>query len=184
MSRFVSIVALSCVAFGLSAHTGHQTETGLAAGLLHPVLGLDHLLAMVTVGLLAARLGSHWLWLLPATFVAAMGLGGATLAQISATPIAWAVAASVIVLGMLVAAAKAPRVALVLCAVAGAIHGHAHFAQGTGAGYVSGMLLGTALLHGAGLGLGLLLQGRQPMLRWSGAAVGAAGVVLTTLALT
>lgn len=182
MSRFATISALSCVALGLSAHPGHETDTGLAVGLLHPMLGLDHLLAMVTVGLLAARLGSHWRWLLPATFVTAMGLGGATLAQISATPVEWAVPASVIVLGMLVAAAKAPRVALALCAVAGAIHGHAHFAAGTGAGYVSGMLIGTMLLHAAGLGVGLLLHGRQPVLRWSGAAMGAAGVVLTTLA--
>lgn len=181
MSRFAAVMVLSCVALGLSAHPGH--DAGLAAGLLHPALGLDHLLAMVTVGLLAARLGGAWRWLLPATFVAAMGLGGAALAEIHATPFEWAIAGSLIVLGLLVAAAKAPRVALVLCAVAGAIHGHAHFAEGTGAGYVSGMLIGTALLHAAGLGLGLLLHGRQPALRWSGAAMGAAGVVLTTLAL-
>ncbi len=184
MSRFAALIALSGVTVGLSAHPGHETETGLAAGLLHPVLGIDHLLAMVTVGLLGARLGGRWRWVLPLTFVAAMGLGGTALAQITATPWEWAVAASVIVLGLLVAAAKAPYVALGLCAIAGAIHGHAHFSEGAGAGYVSGMLIGTALLHAAGLGIGLVLLHRQNALRWSGAAMGAAGVILTTLALT
>lgn len=184
MSRFAALIALSCVTVGLSAHPGHETDIGLASGVLHPVFGLDHLLAMVTVGLLGARLGGRWRWALPLTFVAAMGLGGAALAQITATPWEWAVAASVVVLGALVAAAKAPYVAVALCAIAGAIHGHAHFSEGSGVGYVSGMLIGTALLHAVGLSIGVVLQHRQSALRWSGAAVGAAGVVLTTLALT
>ena len=186
MTRPLRLLALICVAAGLSAHPNHGAETGLAAGLTHPMLGWDHLLAMVAVGLLAVRLGGRWRWLLPTSFLSALAVGSLALTQLGSSPLEWAVAASVIALGLLIAARPVPAAALAVCIVAGLLHGHAHGAEGGGVGFNLGMLLGSALLHAAGLGFALLVTAghrHQIALRSMGAAVGVAGVGLTALTL-
>lgn len=169
------------------AHPGHGPEAGaFAHGLLHPLTGLDHLLAMVAVGLWAALAGGRALWALPLAFVAAMlagfGLGAAGIALPAVEP---AILASVVVIGALVAlAVRLPLPAAVaLVALFGLAHGHAHGTEGPAAGlagYAAGFTLATAALHAAGLGLGLALgQAGRPMLaRALGGAAALAGVAL------
>jgi urease accessory protein len=181
MSRLVAITVLSCLTLGLSAHPGH--ESGASAGLLHPLLGLDHLLAMVCVGLLAVRCGGRWRWALPGAFVVAMALGGSLLGAVSVAPMEWLIAASVAVLGLLVAGPRSPILALVLCTVAGSLHGHAHLSEGSGSGFLAGMLVMTAVLHGVGFGVGTLALRQVSAQRVTGAALATAGLALTIFAL-
>ena len=163
-------------------HHDHGAD-GFAAGLAHPLLGLDHLLAMLAVGLWAALAGGRAVWAAPAAFLGAMlasglvGFGGAEIAAVEHV-----ILASVIVLGLGIALAlRVPLLpALALLAVFGAAHGYAHGLEGTGQpAYVAGFLLATAALHGAGIGLGLVLQGRGVVLtRALGAVVALGGVAL------
>lgn len=176
--------ALALAAGGASAHLIGASGAGLAQGLAHPLTGLDHVLAMVAVGLWAAQLGGRALWAVPAAFVGAMAAGGALGAAGVALPLAeLGIAASLVVLGLLVAfgsrlplLAAAPLVGLfALC------HGHAHGTELPEAasmlGYGAGFIAATALLHGIGLALGLLLQGRGAtrLLRLGGAGIATAG---------
>lgn len=143
------------------AHTGHGEASGFLSGLSHPIGGLDHVLAMVMVGVLAWQIGGRALWLLPVTFVGVMALGGALgVAGVDVPFIEVGIALSIVVLGAVVAfGAKAPMA--VLLAIVGffaIFHGHAHGAEmpegAGGLAYGAGFMIGTALLHLAGLGLG------------------------------
>jgi urease accessory protein len=167
------------------AHPGHGEPT-LAAGLLHPLSGADHMLAMTAVGLLAARRGGKALLLWPLAFVAAMlagyGLGLMDRGALSLEP---GVLASVIVLGALTASSLTIPVAagVGLIGLFGLCHGFAHGAEapaGAGVGFPIGFAVSTAALHGLGLLLGLgALRLRQPvLLRAAGAAVALGGVAL------
>ncbi len=141
---------------------------------------------MVAVGLLTARLGGRWYWLLPTSFLGALAFGSMALAQLGGNPIEWAVAATVMVLGFFIARRPAPLAALAVCIIAGLLHGHAHGAEGGGMGFQIGMLCGSLVLHAAGLGFGSLMiaaANHQRVLRSMGAVVGVAGLVLTGLSL-
>lgn len=163
------------------AHPGHGES--FEHGLLHPFAGLDHLLAMIAVGLLAARVVGRRRWLLPASFVGFMLLGGlAGLAgfTIEIAAIEWVIAASVLVFGaMILGLPRVPVVAsaLIIAAFA-AFHGYAHSAEmgeAAPAGFMAGMMLGTALLHAIGLAGGLVLEragkGNVRYIRAAGAAL-------------
>jgi urease accessory protein len=159
-----SLLILSALLPGAAfAHTGTGVhEHGFAFGFLHPLGGFDHLLAMIAVGLLAAHLGGRALWLVPLSFVALMAVGGAIgFAEIRVPYVELLIAASVIVLGILVATrANLPLVAAMLIAGFFAIfHGHAHGAElpdgESPYPYAAGFLLATAFLHLAGIALGL-----------------------------
>lgn len=168
------------------AHPGHASYAlGVGAGLMHPLTGVDHMLAMVAVGLWAALRGRRALLTWPATFVAAMlvgfGLGGAFGAVPGIEP---AVLATVIVLGALTAAnARMPEGAgLALIALFGALHGYAHGADAGGGSltFEAGMVATTAALHliGIGLGLGLRRVGWPEMIRLLGLSAMAGGLAL------
>ncbi|MBD3766164.1 MAG: HupE/UreJ family protein [Rhodobacterales bacterium] len=170
------------------AHVDAAAHGSLAAGLAHPMMGADHLLAMVAVGLLAAATGGRALLALPAAFVGSMALGyAATLAGLALPMVEPMIMASVLILGVLVALAAqlplAPAAALI--AVFGAAHGAAHGAELGQAGaltFGAGFLLATAALHAAGLGLGRLtarLLTGQRVLRALGAVVALAGGALS-----
>lgn len=142
------------------AHPGIGEASGFMHGLMHPIGGLDHILAMTAVGVFAAYLGGRALWLVPAAFVAMMAFGGwLGVAGVAVPYVEAGIAASVIVLGVVVAA----RLALPAVAAAGLVgvfaifHGHAHGAEmsigASGLGYAAGFMLATALLHGAGIAL-------------------------------
>lgn len=169
------------------AHTGIGATSGFWHGVSHPISGLDHILAMVTVGLFAWQLGGRALWMVPAAFVGLMALGGALgMAGIGMPFVETGIALSVIVLGAAVALnPRAPvAAAAALVGFFALFHGHAHGAEmpedAGGLAYALGFMLATALLHAAGIGAGFglgRLSARTPMLmRGAGALVSLAGV--------
>jgi urease accessory protein len=152
----------------------------LAAGLVHPLLGLDHLIAMLAVGLWAGRLGGRALWLLPLAFIALAAAGAGVAFVLPVLPIAeLAIIASLVVLGALLAfeVRMATISAAALVGFFALFHGHAHIADASAAtawtGYALGFLAMTALLHGAGIGLGRVLAAGAP--RWLGAIAAITG---------
>jgi urease accessory protein len=168
------------------AHTGHEHAVSFAAGFAHPWSGLDHMLAMVAVGLWAGLNGGRALWAWPLAFVTVM-VGGGVLGTVGAPMpmVESGILASVIVLGLLVLAATRPPLALgaVLVGAFALLHGHAHGAelpaQATAISYAGGFALGTALLHAVGLGVAIAGGERTPLLvRGAGALVAAGGVAL------
>ena len=168
------------------AHTGLAHVTGFASGFAHPPSGLDHVLAMGAVGVLAMRLGGRAVWLVPAAFIAMMALGGILGLSGMAVPyVEMGIAASVLVLGLAIAT-KVPLSATgaaVLVGFFALFHGHAHGAEmpsdSAGVSYALGFVLATAMLHMAGLGLGAALCRRAPrVIGASGAAMAAAGIGL------
>jgi urease accessory protein len=169
------------------AHTGAEHAFSFMSGFTHPWTGLDHMLAMVAVGLWAGLNGGRALWAWPAAFVSFMLAGG--ILGIAGVPMPFlesGILASVIALGLLVlAAARLPVGAgAVLVAVFALLHGHAHGTElpnGTAAvTYAAGFAIATALLHAVGLGIVAVARsnaGRMTV-RGAGALVAAAGVVL------
>jgi urease accessory protein len=185
MRRIALATALILGSFAPAmAHTPGATEAGFAAGFAHPLFGLDHLLAMIAVGLWASQLGGRALWLVPTSFVGVMA-AGAALGTIAALPaVELGIIGSLVVLGALVAfAARLPLAAV--AAIVGAFalfHGHAHGAEmpaTASALYAFGFVAATALLHGIGVVAGLYSRSTAAWLvRASGAAVAATGLVL------
>jgi len=106
MKRGLSILAAACILMpgAALAHTGAGATGGIVHGLMHPVTGLDHVLAMVAVGVLAAFMGGRALWLVPTSFVAAAALGGVLGVRGVTLPfVEFGVSTSVILLGLAVA---------------------------------------------------------------------------------
>ncbi|WP_232629218.1 HupE/UreJ family protein [Methylobacterium sp. Leaf118] len=154
------------------AHPGHDEAIGFAAGFAHPIHGLDHILAMVAVGVIAGLLGGRALWLLPAAFLGMMTAGAASAMTGPTLPfVEPAITASI---GAFVLLAFCARL-LPLAAVAGLVgafavfHGAAHGAEmpetASGLGYGLGFLAATALLHAAGLAAGLAVTRLLPRSR-------------------
>jgi urease accessory protein len=169
------------------AHVGVGPAGGFPAGLLHPLGGLDHLLAMVAVGAWAAMKGGRAFWILPACFIAGMLAGGIIGFQTGALPVVeLGIVGSVILLGLMIAVdlKLSSVLAMVLVGLFGLAHGHAHGTElpagASGLLYAQGFLLATAVLHGLGMLAGHLasLQGRMVALRLGGGAVAAAGLLL------
>ncbi|MBX9787744.1 MAG: HupE/UreJ family protein [Pirellulales bacterium] len=183
---FHAALVLLVAAQTASAHPGHFGHE-FGDGALHPLFGLDHLLAMVAVGLLAARLGGAAIWQVPATFLGTMFAGGILGALGMPVPAAeYVIALSVLVLGLLVALGRtvSPKRAMLLVGAFALFHGHAHAAemaaQGSFGGYATGFLLSTAMLHATGIGLALglsrLVDPRA--VRLCGAAISAASLLI------
>ena len=182
-------VALSAEA--ALAHTGMEHALSFVSGFTHPWSGLDHMLAMVAVGLWAGLNGGRALWAWPVAFVGVMVLGGAAgVAGVPLPMVAPGILGSVIVLGLLVlTAARLPVWAgAALVAPFAVLHGHAHGAElpaeGAAASYFAGFALATAALHALGLGAAYLATGERGKLivRGAGALVAVAGVVLAVVA--
>lgn len=169
------------------AHQGPHYAFSLQSGLLHPVTGLDHMLAMVAVGLWAGFNGGRAVWAWPLAFVAAMLAGGAAgMAQIAIPYVEPGILASLVLLGLIVAMGlKAPTaVGAVLVALFALAHGYAHGAEiPAGASvlaYAAGFAAATALLHLAGIAI-VRTAGQGAGLvavRGAGALVALSGLVL------
>ena len=183
--RFAPVLAAASLMLAPAAAFAHAGGPsghihGFAAGFAHPLGGLDHVLAMVAVGLLAAEIGGRALWTVPAAFLGMMALGGALgMAGMSAPALETAIALSVVVLG-LAASLRIPlggAAAATLVGFFAVFHGVAHGAEAgqgvSGLSYAGGFLLATALLHACGLGssLGLSRLGAQARLLPQAAAV-------------
>jgi urease accessory protein len=170
---------------GLLAHIQGGETAGLLSGLQHPVSGLDHILAMVAVGLWGAQLGRPAVWLLPVTFPMVMAFGGMLgLMGLVLPGIEIGIAVSAIILGVMVGwEARLPLwVAAAVVGFFAIFHGHAHGAElPAGADvvlYSIGFVVATGCLHAAGVGLGLIHRwpAGKVTLRVAGVAVALAGV--------
>jgi urease accessory protein len=188
LAATVSAAGLAAAATPALAHTGVQAHMhGLGAGLAHPLGGIDHVLAMVAVGLWAGIAGGRAAFAWPAAFVAAMagaavlGMAGFPLPGVEA-----GIALSVVALGSLVAlGARAPlALGAAACALFAVAHGWAHGeempADAAGVAYAVGFVAATAALHA--LGLGLAVVGRTVVSPLA-ARVAGGGVALAGLAL-
>ncbi|MDE2309840.1 MAG: HupE/UreJ family protein [Betaproteobacteria bacterium] len=182
--KFLQLAALALFALGLPslahAHTGIGDTSGWIHGLAHPVGGLDHVCAMIAVGLWAAQMGGRAVWLVPLTFVTVMALGGVL--GMAAVPVVYTeqgIVMSLLVLGVLIAAAV--RLPLAVSAAAVGVfalcHGYAHGTEmpqsASGLAYAAGFMLATALLHASGIGMALFAKGigRAQWLRLAGVAI-------------
>jgi urease accessory protein len=167
------------------AHVGPGEAGGLFTGLLHPLSGADHVLAMLAVGLWGAQLGAPAIWVLPVAFPLVMAFGGMLgFLGVPVPGVEYGIAASAIVLGSVVAFEVRPSLA-VAALIVGAFaifHGHAHGTE-LPAGqsallYSIGFVVATGALHAVGIGVGAVHRwgwGRR-LLRTAGGAVAAGGV--------
>lgn len=182
-------LALAAWAGPALAHTGVGIGGGLGAGFAHPFFGLDHLLAMLSVGALGAVAGGIALWALPATFMGVMALGGVlALGGIDLPGVELGIAASLVVFGLLLAtrAGLPTAAAVAVVAVFALFHGHAHGAElpdmAAALPYVLGFVAATGILHLLGIAVALGLK-RLPAwsdlsVRAAGGAVAACGAIL------
>lgn len=180
----LALIGMSPAAF---AHPGHLAGNGFATGLLHPFTGLDHLLAMIAVGLWAAQRGGRYMFVIPASFVAMMALGAlAGVSGIALPLVEPGILGSLVIFGLLIAFnARLPLAAgMAVIGSFALFHGYAHAVemptQASFAVFGSGMLLGSVILHLVGIGLGRLgnMQLHEIALRASGGLIALAGIVL------
>ncbi len=184
-NRAAIVWLLLCLAASAQAHTGEASANGFLAGVMHPLTGFDHLLAMVAVGIWGATLGMPLIWALPVAFPMLMVVGG--MLGITGVPLPFiesGIAASVVVLGLAIAFAwRAPMaVALAIVAAFGVFHGYAHGAElpksASPAAYVAGFVLCTGALHLTGVAIGTVKSLRHGalVLRGSGGLIAIAGL--------
>lgn len=179
------VAATLAVATPAFAHPGSATE-GMAAGFVHPLFGLDHILAMLAVGIFAAQKGGVWRFAVPASFMIAMAFGGMlAIAGVEFPMLETGIAFSVAILGLaIVFADRVPAIAgAALAGVFALFHGAAHGAEiAEGASflpYAIGFLTATGLLHAAGLAIATFARNtRFAAMRYAGAAIAAVGAVL------
>lgn len=168
------------------AHLDPAEHGSFAAGFSHPLFGIDHILAMVAVGLWAAQRGGHAIWQVPAAFVGTMAIGFAL--AISGAPLPFVepvILASVVFVGIAIALAL-PIPTAAIAALVGFFaffHGHAHGGELGEAGaweFAVGFIFATAALHAAGIGAGLRLARTSAkfLTRIAGAATALGGLWL------
>jgi urease accessory protein len=187
MNRVATIAVLMlAMASPAIAHTGEGLAGGFAGGFMHPLLGPDHIAAMLAVGLWGAFLGVPAIWLLPVAFPLVMAAGGVLgILGVPLPGIEIGIAVSAVVLGLMVALAAKPHlaVAVILVGAFAIFHGHAHGTElpdGANAlAYALGFVIATGLLHLAGIVFGLLTQypGGRLAVRAAGGAIAIAGLV-------
>ncbi|WP_419913696.1 HupE/UreJ family protein [Hoeflea sp.] len=163
--KVLIVCALTCLApVSAYAHFEGGTLGGFQSGFAHPIIGADHLLAMLAVGIWGAQMGGRSVWTLPVTFPLIMAAGG--IFGMSGLPlpnVELGIALSVFVLGLAIGFAwKAPEwAALLLIAVFAVFHGYAHGVElpraVDPASYSIGFVAATGAIHVAGIGIGLLL---------------------------
>ena len=182
VAKTLFTAALATTALAAQAHTGHGTSS-LMEGLVHP-FGLDHLLAMLAVGVWSvATLPRDKAWQGPATFLLALVISAAVgMTGLSVPYLEHAVALSVVLFGLMLIAATRPlpsAIGLALVALAASLHGLAHGSETPAsgfAGYAAGFLVTTAALHLSGVGIGLSI--RRLFAERRGIALGSLGVAL------
>jgi urease accessory protein len=186
MKYILAVLAAVLTPAAAFAHTGIGDASGFAHGFMHPIGGMDHVLAMVSVGFFACMLGGRALWLVPAAFVAMMAAGGALgMSGISLPLVELGIGLSIIVIGMAAALGrKMPlAAAMALVGVFAVFHGAAHGAEmpqdSSGIGYAAGFMLATALLHAAGIAAARLIGGHASLAaRIGGGAAALAGALM------
>lgn len=189
LKRFILPATIFALPTLAQAHPGPFGHThGLVNGFAHPLMGMDHILAMIAVGLWAAQRGGRALWSVPLAFVSVMILGAIIgMAGISRVPfVEQGIAASILVLGIFIAtAARLPLAASVsIVGLFALFHGFAHGAEmpasASGLTYGIGFIFATAALHLFGIGLGMTAQkfSSQKSVRYAGCAIACCGAIL------
>jgi urease accessory protein len=183
---FPAVLLILALPRSVMAHPGHGGH-GFTAGLAHPLSGIDHLAAMIGIGIWAMQRGGRARWLIPATFVLLMALGGVIQwLGVHVPMVESGIMASVLVIGLLVTfSLKLPLTAgMGLVAVFSVCHGAAHAAEmpanAAATTYGIGFVLATSFLHATGIALAILIQ-RIGGVRWvraSGVAMVAASLLL------
>ena len=187
----VAIAALLFVCFPsiALAHDESVSATGFVDGLLHPVLGLDHFLAMLSVGIVSAQLGGRKVFTIPALFVLSMIGGAVAGVQGQQWPFTeGGIAISVIVLGAAIATVRengSAWLVMVVVALFGSLHGHAHGLELPGSAdpvyYAAGFVTSTSAIHLLGVGVGHLLTARatfSTLLRHMGSVMAGMGLMI------
>ena len=187
----VATVALLAFPSPLAAHEG-GAAAGLLSGLLHPISGLDHVLAMLAVGIWGAQMGPPAIWVLPVTFPMVMAFGGMlSLVGMPVPGVEIGIGLSALLLGLMVALERRPdlRAAAVLVGFFAIFHGYAHGAElpegQSGILYSIGFVVSTGTLHASGIGVGLIHRwdrGKRA-LRTVGAGIAAGGAWFPWLAI-
>ncbi|MEQ9694578.1 HupE/UreJ family protein [Shimia sp. SDUM112013] len=182
-------VCLVMIAFPALAHSGDGYGGGFVAGFTHPILGWDHVAAMVAVGLWGAFLGSPAIWILPVVFPLVMALGAvAGIIGLPVPAVETGIALSAVVLGFMIVLALRPPlwIAGVIVAAFAIFHGYAHGtelpATVNAFAYAVGFVISTGLLHLIGIAFGLLVRwpaGRMAV-RGAGALISLAGIAFLT----
>lgn len=185
MATLLMVILFLATAFPAFAHVQQGQAQGFITGLHHPVSGLDHVLAMIAVGLWGAQLGVPAVWMLPVAFPMMMAFGGFLgLLGLPLPGVEIGIALSAMLLGFMVAREVKPSlyIAVVIVAFFAIFHGHAHGTElppgQNGLLYSLGFVVATGCLHGIGIAVGLIhkWQAGRILLRVSGAAVAMGGV--------
>ncbi|MDT3321275.1 HupE/UreJ family protein [Shewanella sp. SP1S2-4] len=185
MARIGLLLLLTlCWTAPVSAHEIHSGG-GFMSGFNHPVLGFDHLLAMLSVGMLSTQLGGRAIWTVPLAFVTFMLVGGILGLYAIAVPfVEIGIALSVLLLGLAIAFDRQIPLlfAMAFVGIFAIFHGHAHGAEMPALAspvlYALGFLFGTAVIHLGGVMIGLGMQrmtGQRNLMRVTGAAIAAMG---------
>ena len=188
MSKLVVLLSmLLCLPAFANAHE-MVSSGGFAAGLMHPVLGFDHFLAMISVGILSARIGGRAAWSVPLTFVCVMAAGAVLGAKgISIPPVELGISLSVVALGVALAADRKLTSTLVMCFVGffAIFHGHAHGSEMPALAeplvYAAGFVIGTATIHILGVCVGIYSRRNEmssSFIRYVGAGIAGVGIHL------
>jgi urease accessory protein len=182
----LAIFTISISAGVAAAHIEGGLAGGFGSGFAHPLFGPDHIAAMVAVGLWGAFLGAPAIWLLPIVFPLVMAFGGVLgILGVPLPGVEIGIAVSAVVLGLMVALAVKPHlaVAAVIVGAFAIFHGYAHGAElpdgDNPVAYAVGFVIATGLLHLCGIGIGLLTRwpaGRMAV-RLAGSAIAIAGLV-------
>lgn len=189
LKRIAIAVFLLAFAGSASAHEATGLAGGFSSGFMHPILGWDHVIAMVAVGLWGAFLGNPAIWILPVVFPLVMAFGGALgVMGVPVPAVETGIAVSAIVLGVMVAAAARPNVwiAAAIVGLFAIFHGHAHGTELPGAAnpiaYSLGFVIATGLLHLSGIAFGALAQwpAGKIAVRAGGGAIALAGLGFLT----
>jgi urease accessory protein len=180
-------LALVAAALPAQAHVESTAGGGFLTGFLHPLTGIDHLLAMLAVGMWGAQLGMPAIWVLPVAFPLVMAIGGVLgIAGVELPAAETAIVLSVILLGAAIASGRRPplHLAAALVAFFAIFHGYAHGrelpAQTSAIDFSAGFVLATGCIHLTGIGIGTVtkLPHGMQMLRAGGVAISLVGCVL------
>jgi urease accessory protein len=186
IARFLTCLFASAISLPAFAHSADHPGGGFLSGFMHPVLGPDHVVAMVGVGLWGAFLGRPALWVLPVVFPLVMAMGGVLgVLGVPLPGVEIGIALSAVLLGAMVALAARPPlwVAGLLVAVFAVFHGHAHGTELPNEAdplvYSLGFVMATGLLHLAGIGFGALVRspGGRIAVRAAGGLISLLGLV-------
>jgi len=187
-TKILLLLALLFSSTNLFAHPLLGTQSGFSNGFFHPLSGLDHILAMLAVGIWAAQMGGKAKWIIPITFVGIMSVGGMLGMNNISLPFAEiGILVSVIVLGVLILAGiRLPMlVSSILVGVFALCHGHTHGTElpsaASGVMYAAGFALTTIVLHLSGIGFGTAVNkiANEKIVKFSGALIALMGLILS-----